>query len=356
MAAPHLSRPGRPHPFRDRSALLPRRPPGRQAQRLVESLLAGPRYPTYFASVWLKLLLPETSDNLRLQARGFEGWLRNWLASDRGYDSMVRELLTPPAQSAQIRQARVAPGGSNLFYIAKENKPEELAAAASQLFLGVNLGCAQCHNHPFASWKRDQFWSFAAFFSNVQNRGRVGGPRRRTPASVPNQLTIPGTDKVVKPKYLDGTQPKIEDGVSGQQVLLDWMTAADNPYFARAAVNRLWAHFFGSGLVEPLDAMVGAEAPQSNVAVLDELAGAFVKQKYDLGWLIRAVTSTKAYHLSSARSHPSQDDPRQFACMALRGLSGEQLFDSLSQATGFRDEGFAGRGNALGLGAAATSS
>ena len=130
------------------------------------------------------------------------------------------------------------------------------------------------------------------------------------------------------------------------------MTAADNPYFARAAVNRLWAHFFGAGLVEPLDEMVGTDSPTSNVAVLDELAGAFAKQKYDPRWLIRAVTATKAYQRSSARSHPSQDDPRQFSRMALRKLSAEQLYDSLAQATGFRDEGFAIRGNPLGLGAA----
>jgi hypothetical protein len=123
-------------------------------------------------------------------------------------------------------------------------------------------------------------------------------------------------------------------------VLVDWMTEAENPFFARAAVNRLWAHFFGTGLVEPLDEMVGTESVPSHPEVLAELARGFAEQKYDLRWLIRVITATKAYQLSSAQSHPSQETAsRQFARMAVRGLTGEQLFDSLAQATGFREEG-----------------
>jgi hypothetical protein len=166
---------------------------------------------------------------------------------------------------------------------------------------------------------------------------------------------IPGTEKVVKAKYLDGKKPDFKDGTPVRRVLVDWMTAADNPYFARAAVNRLWAHFFGTGLVEPLDEMVGTDSVPSHPAVLDELARAFAEQKYDLRWLIRAITMTRAYQLSSARSHASQDDPRRFARMAVRGLSGEQLFDSLAQATGYREVGpNLGRRNIFGIGVART--
>ena len=320
-------------------------------QRLVESLLAGQAaYPTYFASIWRSLLTPEANDNPRVQARPFEAWLREWLASGRGYDWMVRELLASPNQP-QVRGGPVATSRmvASFSTSPRKNKPEEVAAAASRLFLGVNLGCAQCHNHPFATWKREQFWSFAAFFSSTQGRGRVRGERR--PAVAANQLMIPGTDKVVKAKFLNGKEPSFENGEPGQKVLVDWITATDNPYFARAAVNRLWEHFFGAGLIEPLDEMVGAETSQSHPAVLDELAGAFTKSRSTIrGWLIRVITATKAYQLTSARSHPSQDDPRQFARMALRGMNGEQLFDSVAQATGYRDEAFAGRGNPFGLG------
>jgi hypothetical protein len=304
-------------------------------QRLVETLLAGPRYPTWFASVWNGLLVPEVKANiqLRLQGPAFERWLRNWLVSDRGYDAMVRELLVASGATAVNRFATSTVG---IFYTSKENKPEEVAAAAARLFLGVNLGCAQCHNHPFAEWKREQFWSFAAFFSDLQARQPVQRGRRPQPSPV-GQLTIPGTEKVVKARYLDGKEAAIEEGASPREALVDWLTAPENPYFSRALVNRMWAHFFGVGLVEPLDEMSGAGHQASHPAVLDELARAFVQHNYDVRWLIRAITATKVYQLSSARSHQSQDDPRQFARMALRGLTGEQLYDSLAQATGFQE-------------------
>jgi hypothetical protein len=322
--------------------------------RLVESLLAGTRYPTRFAGVWRGLLLPEVNSNLqvRILAPTFERWLRDWLVSERGYDSMVRDLLTGSAQGIR---GRFDPGATApaLFYTAKENKAEEIAAAASRLFLGINLGCAQCHHHPFADWKKDQFWSFAAFFGDLQGGRRDDGGRRevrRRPGR--GELLIPGTDKMVRAKYLDGKEPNLEGETPVRQVLVDWMTAADNPYFARAAVNRLWAHFFGTGLVEPLDEMVGSGSVPSHPAVLDELARAFAQQKYDVRWLIRAVTATRAYALSSARTHASQDDPKQFARMALRGLTPEQLFDSLALATGFREDVPAGRRGIFGIGGA----
>jgi hypothetical protein len=317
-------------------------------KRKVESLLDGPRYPTWFAAVWRGLLLPESNATIqvRVQAPTFEQWLRNHLASENGFDALVRELITAPTD-ALAGQRFFSASAAGIFYSAKENKPEELAAAIAQVFLGVNLGCAQCHNHPFAKWKREQFWSFAAFFS-VRGRDprREDGRRRRPAVVLPGELTIPGTQKVVKAKYLDGKALKLTDAPSIRQALADWMTASDNPLFARALVNRLWAQLFGTGLVEPLDEMVGADRMPSHPDVLDDLAGAFAKQKYDLRWLIRAITSTRAYQLSSARSHASQDDPKQFARAALRGLTAEQLFDSLAQATGFRDETPA-RGRAL---------
>src|SRR5262249_30654916 len=142
-----------------------------------------------------------------LQTRGFEQWLRTWLASERGYDTMVRDLLT---SNSAVARDRFGPGNTAaLFFIAKENKPEELAAAASRIFLGVNLGCAQCHNHPFASWKKDQFWSFAAFFSDLQGPGARREPGRERGRPAIGQLTIPGTDKVVKARYLDGKEASL---------------------------------------------------------------------------------------------------------------------------------------------------
>jgi hypothetical protein len=324
-----------------RTFLADRRPDRRQ--KLVERLLAGGRYPTHFATVWRTLLVPEAGSNfqLRFGMEGFERWLRDWLVSDRGYDEMVKELLTVTFGGRRGGLA-FGEGGPQTFYQAKEYKAEEVAAAASRLFLGVNLGCAQCHNHPFAQWKREQFWSFAAFFSGLQFQRQGDLAVLQTDRTDRHEIAIPGTEKVVKAKYLDGKEPEIKSGMKSREVLAAWMVARENPYFARAAVNRMWAHFFGTGLMEPLDEMAGTEAQASHPALLDELAGAFAERNYDVRWLIRALTATKAYQLSSRKSHPSQDDPRQFARAALRGLTPEQLFDSVAMATGFQESS---RGN-----------
>ncbi|MFO0843805.1 MAG: DUF1553 domain-containing protein [Gemmataceae bacterium] len=306
---------------------------------LVERLLGGPRFATHFATVWRNLLLPEGNVNfqVRFSLPGFEKWLRDWVVSGRGYDAMVTELLTTAIRpGGGALQIGGAPGPAP-FYSAKEFKPEEIAGAVARTFLGVNLSCAQCHNHPFADWKREQFWSFAAFFSGIKVQRRGDFVTAEAEKADSHEIEIPGTDKVVKAKYLNGQQAEVAKGAKAREVLARWMTAKDNPYFARAIVNRMWAHFFGTGLVEPLDEMTGTESQPSHPALLDELAAGFVGHGHDLRWLMRAITSTKAYQLSSRRSHPGQDDGKLFAKMALRGLTPEQLYDSVAMATGFQE-------------------
>jgi hypothetical protein len=307
--------------------------------RLVDALLDGPRYVTHWARVWRSLLLPEasTNPNIRFQGPNFESWVRRQLATNAPYDAMVRDLLTT---SVANRGGPFGPQGTPnpvAFYMAKEVKPENLAAATSRLFLGFRLECAQCHNHPFAKWKKDQFWGFAAFFAGLQRQGGGDFSFPTGENAARHEITIPNTEKVVQATFPDGKQPKWKDKQSGRQALADWVTAADNPYFARAAANRLWCYFFGAGIIDPVDEMVGGEYLPSHPALLDELAQQFAMHHFDLKYMIRALTETQAYQRTSARTHPGQDDPRLFARMALRGLSPEQLFDSIGQATGFRD-------------------
>jgi hypothetical protein len=311
--------------------------------RLVEGLLASTRYPTHWVRVWRALLLPETSANfqVRFQQGAFESWLREALEKDKGYDVLVRELLTAPLQPGG--RGAFALGGQaanpSVYFSAKEFKAEEIASAVARVFLGVNVGCAQCHNHPFAEWKREQFWQFAAFFAGIKVRRQGDFTFMEREVADARELTIPGTEKVVQARYLDGKEPQFKFKASTRQTLADWVTRKDNPYFARALVNRMWAHFLGTGLIEPVDEMVGAEVKSSHPALLDDLARAFVEHDFDLKFLIRAITATGAYQLTSRRTHPGQDDPRQFARMSLRGLTAEQLFDSLVQATGHRETG-----------------
>jgi hypothetical protein len=314
-------------------------------REVVDRLLEGPNYVNHFARVWRSLLVPQTTNQAQAFGQRIEPWVRKHVKENTPYDEMVRELLTAavlnnrlpgvqPAQPVRVDQNIVA------FYQANEFKPENLAAATSRLFLGVKLECAQCHDHPFDPWTRKQFWEFAAFFSGLQPQRVQAG--RVTPAqdrSNSREIMIPNTGKVVQAKFLDGTEPDWEEeGRNTRAALADWMTSAENPFFARAAANRLWAHFFGIGIVEPVDGFGSEEHLPSHPELLDDLTKAFVASKFDAKFLIRAITASKAYQLSSAVSDKGQEDPRLFARMALKGLTPEQLFDSLVVATGYRAE------------------
>lgn len=310
-------------------------------EKLVEQLLDGPLYVRHFGSVWRQLLLPEAVANIQVRLRlpDFEAWLRKELARNVGYDQLARDLLTAPLGGGDPRQSFLAGAGEPgplAYYLAKDLQPESLAASTARVFLGVRVECAQCHNHPFASWKREQFWGYAAFFAGVQRRPGnqiVAAPEKPEL----RELKIGGTDKVVQATFLDGGKPAWKEKASGRATLAEWMTAADNPYFARAGVNRLWYYFFGTGLIDPVDEMVGAESSNSHPELLNELAKDFAAHHFDLKYLIRAITLSKAYQLTSAASDASQDDPRLFARMPLRGLTAEQLFDSVAEAVGYQD-------------------
>jgi hypothetical protein len=289
-------------------------------QRLIDRLLDSPAYVTHFSTVWRLLLVPEGETNPRQRSAlpMLEDWLRQQLADDVGYDQMVRAVLTVPLDDPRRSPNDPSP---RAFYLGKETKPEELAARATRVFLGLRLECAQCHDHPFARWKRDDFWSQAAFFASPADRMEVA---------------IPGTKHVVPAGFLDGTKPEPRAGRGARQAFADWLITADNPFFARAAVNRLWAHFFGIGLVEPFDDMTDANLP-SHPELLDELARAFAGHRFDVKFIIRTITLSKTYQLSGATPGTPPRDPRLFGRMALKSLTPEQLFDSLAQATGYRD-------------------
>jgi hypothetical protein len=321
-----------------RQFLDDRRPDRRR--RLVERLLASPRYAAHFTRVWRALWLPEAGDNLTtaILIPSFENWLEKQLTTNRGYDAMVRELLTVSTGEEQRVMLQGQAYSPVAFYMAKDKKPENLAGATARLFLGVSIDCAQCHHHPCGAWKREDFWAFAAFFANIDTDLYLAAVN----PLAPRQLTIPGTGKVVEATFLGGGKPKGPAGATPRSVLAAWLTSADNPYFARAAVNRVWAYFFGTGLADPVDDMFDAHNVPSHPELLDELARQFTAHRFDLKFLMRAITTSRTYQLTSAGTHKSQDDPRRFARMHIRGLTPEQLFDSVSQATGYREAGLTG--------------
>ena len=309
-------------------------------ERLVEALLQGPAYVNHATSVWRALLLPEAEAGNQAQflAPDFEAWLRRRVADNVGYDTIARELVAMSMEGSGRRGINPFDRGDQppspvAYYLAKQAKPENLAASTARTFLGIRIECAQCHDHPFASWKREAFWGFAAFFGGIEKQGPADafGPIREIPDR--RELTIPGSERVVRASFLDGSEPRWRSQVGSRVVLADWMTARDNPYFARAGANRIWAQLFGTGLVDPVDDLNDANPP-SHPDLLDELAREFAGHGYDPKFLIRALTSSRAYQLTSDASGSTQDDPHLFSRMAVKGLTPEQLFASLLQATG----------------------
>jgi hypothetical protein len=276
-------------------------------------------YVLHFANVWRHWLLAQTEQQNQAQP-ALEAWLQQRLRGNAGYDRLVRELLTQPVGG------NAAPSPA-VFYQANENKPENLAASTARLFLGVKLECAQCHDHPFDKWTRTQFWQYAAFFTDLTPQGRQGSGR--------GQLKIAGQDKMVRARFIDGQEPHWPAEAGTRPALAEWLTAPANPFFARAVVNRLWLYFFGSGLTERPEGTT-EDIPASHRELLDDLARELAARQYDLKFLIRAIIASQAYQRTSAVSHPSHTETRLFARMPLRGLSPEQLFDSLAQATEYQ--------------------
>jgi hypothetical protein len=301
--------------------------------RLIDRLLESPTYIVHNTNLWRAAMLPEADSDqqIRIFLPGFEAWLRSRLAENRNYADIAREVLTLDVTGQDVQGFTQEDSPTPMaFYRAKEAKAENLAAATSRVFLGVRIECAQCHDHPFDDWKQQQFWGYAAFFAEVQPpmEGVTIPEDKRS-------LMIPGTEEVVAARFLDGQEPDWSGSARTREALADWCVSPENPYFAKAAVNRMWAHYFGIGLVDPLDDF-GPYNPPSHPELLDLLGREFAAHDYDFKFLTRAIMSSRTYQLSSVRTNASQDTPRTFARMAVRAMTPEQIFDSLAQAVGYQ--------------------
>jgi hypothetical protein len=296
-------------------------------QRLIERLLESPRFPTHMANTWRQIMVPGGLDLEQLQnVAGVQNWLRRQFSQNMRYDRIVSDFL-------------VATGGGEsgpaLFYTSLELKPEKLAASTARIFLGLQIECAECHPHPFDKWTQEDFWGYAAFFAQLEQ-----SQMQRLPTDVSlvdldtGEVTLPDSETVVPPRYPDGKPARAEDGGPRRVQLAIWMASRDNPYLAKAAVNRVWAHLFGRGLVEPVDDL-GKHNPASHPELFEELTRYFVKSGFDLKQLFRTLANTKAYQLSS-RVEGEPRGPELFASMAIKTLTPEQLYDSLNLVVGGR--------------------
>lgn len=335
----HLDIAGRIPRVAEVREFLEDRSPDKRA-RVVEKLLDSPLYVNHFTNYWRGLMLPQ-ANNLRFLDPNFTTWLNERIRNNVAYDQLVRELLTAPVTFNNARNQRQQFTSNQptplAFYQANEQRPENLAASTSRLFMGIKLECAQCHDHPFAKHTRKQFWELAAFFAGIRSQGQNGFFQAIDDRADVKEISIPMTDKVVQARYLDGKEPQWKKDVGGRAVLAEWLTARENPYFARALANRMWSHFFGIGIIEPVEEP-SDDNPPSHPAILDELSQGLATHQFDVKFLIRTIVSTRAYQMSSVVADSSSVDPRLFSHMALKGLTPEQLFDSLALATGYREQ------------------
>ncbi|HWB09428.1 MAG TPA: DUF1549 domain-containing protein [Pirellulales bacterium] len=313
--------------------------------RAIERLLYSGAHFKNMATFWRRAWVPQAdTPEFASVADGFEHWLSHELRQKTTYDRLVAKVLCWNSDAGGADP--VDPRG---FYLANEGNPPNLAASATRAFLGINLDCAQCHNHPFARWTRAQFWQTAAFFA-APGRNDDG-------KAVPPRIKIPGSETEYEPALLSRERiewPDTLDSVAPRRILSDWMMTESDSYIAKNAVNRLWAHFFGEAIVEPMDDLSAAAAAvgEHRAELLEELAQAFVKSKYDAELFIQAIVQSDAYRLASLPPPADQSDDAEWIARStavIRGLTGEQLYDSLRTAAGLPPErsetGGRGRGD-----------
>lgn len=298
----------------------------------IDKVLDRPEYVDFWAYKWGDLLRINRDF---LQDRGmwsFHNWVRASLRDKKPIDEMVRDIIV--AEGSTFTE-----GPANFYMVART--PGDWAETTSQLFLGVRIGCAKCHHHPFEKWSQDDYYGMAAFFVRLgtKNSSEFGVFGREQVVYLKNtgEQTHPRKGGVVPPHPLDGGE--MNDPIDRRVKLADWLTSPKNPFFARNLANRFWGYLMGRGLVEPLDDL-RATNPASNPELLDALAEDFIAHKYDLRHLLRTIMNSRAYQLSSDVQAGNKADVLNvhYARFAVRRLAAEQLADAIDFATGTREK------------------
>ena len=297
--------------------------------RLVNHLLDRPEYSEYWALKWADQLRVDRRSMGHKAAYAYYQWIRERLSENQPFDEFARGVVTARGPLT------VAPQG-NFFRVV--GAPGKRASTVSQVFLGVRIACAECHHHPFDRWSQTSYYGMSAFFQQV---GFKGTPRGE-------MLSVSGDPETRHPRSGDlifahalGTEmPDTSPSGDRRIVLADWMTAPDNPWFAKNAVNRIWAHLLGRGLVEPVDDVRGTNPP-TNPELLNALAEHFVKNRYDVKDLMRTIIASQTYQRSSEANETNELDEQNYSRALLKSMDAEVLLDAICQVTGI-DEKFSG--------------
>ena len=301
-------------------------------EKLIDALLERPEFADFWAMKWSDILKVDKDAVTPQGAVAMTRWIRRQLAENRPYDQFARDIV--------LARGSTTADGPAAIYKALAT-PEIAAQSISQVFLGVRIECAQCHHHPSEKWAQDDYWALAGMFSGVVRKPLPGGAEavvwtigtdlgpkvgKGKKAKMAPGSGVPAAPLGVEPKEFAPSEDR-------RRVLADWMTAPDNPYFATMIANRMWAHYFGRGLVEPIDD-IRATNPASNEPLLAALTAHLREKKYDLKALTKTLLMSRAYQLTSAATPGNATDEQNFSHAAVKPMAAEVLLDAVSQLTG----------------------
>ncbi|MBT7919530.1 MAG: DUF1553 domain-containing protein [Planctomycetaceae bacterium] len=295
-------------------------------EKLIDDLLRRSEYADFWAMKWADIL---RVDRERIQSNGtiaMTRWLRYQFANNRPYDEFVTAVIT--AVGSTVSESPAA------FYVV-HNDAEKMARSISQAFLGVRIECAQCHHHPFEKWGQHDYFAFAGFFTGVKQK-KMGAQAQKILDGPGQDLAHPRTQQIVPAAGLGAGPAMIGEDVSRRTVLAAWMTKTTNPFLARMLVNRLWAHYFGRGLADPIDDMRSTN-PASNEPLLNMLADRFIENGFDVKKITKFILTSRVYQLSSDVNQSNELDEQNFSHARWKAMSAEVLLDAISQATGISE-------------------
>jgi hypothetical protein len=296
--------------------------------RLVDSLLERKEFSEIWVNKWAEILQVKSSNQVSYKSMYlYYNWLVDKIARNMPMDQMVRELIG--ATGGTFKNAATN-------YYQEETQVLPMAENVAQVFMGMRIQCSQCHNHPFDRWTQDDYYGFAAFFAQI---GRKRGEDYRETIiynSGGGEVRHPVGNTVMKPKFLGGEAPDVA-GKDRRVVLADWLASPRNPWFATSFANRVWAHFLGIGIVEPVDDF-RVSNPASNPELLEALGKRFTASKYDLKTLVRDICNSRTYQRSTLRNESNATDERNFAHASLRRIKAETLLDTIVAVTNTKEK------------------
>ncbi len=296
--------------------------------KLIDSLLERKEFTEVWVSKWAEWLMMRSSNQVSAKSiHLYYNWLADQIGQNVPLDQMVRSILG--ANGGTFKNPP-----TNFYQLERDTL--KVSENVAQVFMGMRTQCAQCHNHPFDRWTQDDYYNFAAFFSQI---GRKQGEDYREIIvfnSGGGEVKHPVGGRNMAPVFLGGGPADVA-GKDRRQVLADWLASPKNPYFAQNFTNRVWHHFFNIGIVEPVDD-VRISNPASNEPLLLELAKRFTDSKYDFKGLVRDICRSEAYQRSTDTNPSNELDERNFARQTLRRIKAESVLDILSQVTGTKDK------------------